>query len=75
MSMIVVPSLRAKMIFFNVAKNSWKMETGLLPQTPFHTKTTACLKYFLNDCLWKQFFASNSRQTTSNLMLLTIFPL
>ena len=30
------------------------------------------LKYFVNDCLWKQFFASNSPQTPSNLISLTI---
>ena len=25
-----------------------------------HMKTRFCLKYFMNDCLWKQFLASNS---------------
>ena len=26
-------------------------------------KTKACLQYFVNDCLWKKFFASNLPQT------------
>ena len=34
-------------------------------------KTRVCLKYFVNDCLWKQFFATNSPQTPSNLILFT----
>ena len=25
----------------------------------FHMKTRVCLKYFVNDCLWKQFLASD----------------
>ena len=33
-----------------------------------HMKTRVSLKYFLNDCLWKQFFAFNSLQTFSNLI-------
>ena len=41
-------------------------------RTLSHIKTRACLKYFVNDCLWKQFFASNSPQTPSNLISLTI---
>ena len=36
-------------------------------------KTTIFLKYFMNDRLWKQFFASKSPQTPSNLPCLTIF--
>ena len=32
-----------------------------------------CLKYFVNDCLWKQYLAFNSPQTPSNLICLTIF--
>ena len=35
-------------------------------------KTRVSLKYFVNDCLWKHFFASNSPQTPSNLIYLTI---
>ena len=32
----------------------------------FHLKTGVSLKYFVNDCLWKPFFYSNSPQTPSN---------
>ena len=35
-------------------------------------KTRVSLKYYVNDCLWKQFFASESRKTTSNLISMTI---
>ena len=31
-------------------------------------KTRVSLKYFVNDCLWKKFFASNLSQTPSNLI-------
>ena len=37
-----------------------------------HLKTRVCPIYFVHDCLWKQFFASNSPQSTSNLFLWTI---
>ena len=30
------------------------------------------LRFFVNDCLWKHFFASKSTQTHSNLISLTI---
>ena len=36
-------------------------------------KTRTCLKYFVNDILWKQFSASNLSQTLSNFISLTIF--
>ena len=36
-------------------------------------KTRVCLKYFVNDYLWKKFLAPNSPQTTSNLICLAIF--
>ena len=35
-------------------------------------KTRASLKCFLNDCLWKQIFASNSTQISSDLLSLGI---
>ena len=34
-------------------------------------KTSVSLKYFMNDRLWKHFFASNSPQFPSNLISLT----
>ena len=36
-------------------------------------KARVCLKYFVNGCLCKQFFATNSPHTPSNLMFLTNF--
>ena len=38
----------------------------------FHMKTTASLKYFVNDCRCKYFFAFNSPETPANLISLTI---
>ena len=35
-------------------------------------KTRVSRKYFVDDCVWKQFFASNSPQTPSNLISFTI---
>ena len=35
-------------------------------------KTRVSLRYFLNDYLWKHYFASNSTQIPSNLISLTI---
>ena len=35
-------------------------------------KTSVCLIYFVNDCLWKQFFTSNLPQYPSDLILWTI---
>ena len=34
-------------------------------------ETKVCFKYFVNDCLGKQFFASNLCQAPSNLTSLT----
>ena len=39
----------------------------------FLTKNKVFLKYFVNGCLRKQFFASNLPQTPSNLICLTFF--
>ena len=35
-------------------------------------KARVSLKDFINDCLWEQFFASNSAQNSSNLISLKI---
>ena len=35
-------------------------------------KTGVSLKYFVNDCIWKQFLGSKSPQTSSNLISFTI---
>ena len=37
------------------------------------SKTRVRLRHPVNDCLWKQAFASNLRQTPSNLISFTIF--
>ena len=39
---------------------------------PLHMKTGACPKYPVTDCLWKPPFDSNSSQTLSNLIPLTL---
>ena len=36
-------------------------------------KTRVCLKYFVNDCLWKQLLSCNLPQTPSNVISFTIF--
>ena len=36
-------------------------------------KARICLKYFVSDCLWKQFRASNSSQFSLSLICLTVF--
>ena len=36
-------------------------------------KTRADVKYFVYDCLWKQFFGSNSSQVPSNSMFFDNF--
>ena len=38
----------------------------------FHIKTIVCLEYFVNDCLRKQFLASDSLQTRPNWICLKI---
>ena len=38
----------------------------------FYMKTRLSLKYFVNDCLWKHFFDSNSPQNPSKLISLTL---
>ena len=35
-------------------------------------KTRVTLRYFVNDCLWNYFLASNAPQTTLNLIYLSI---
>ena len=36
-------------------------------------ESRASLKYFVNDCLWKYFFDSNSPHTFAKLISFTIF--
>ena len=68
-----MPSLPAKIkILAMLAKNSLKQELNFFRSVLFHMETRVTLKYFVNGGLWKQFFASNSTQTSSNLISLTI---
>ena len=39
----------------------------------FHMKTRVCPKYFVNDCLWKDFLSSDSPQTPLDMICLTTF--
>ena len=65
-----MPSFPAKIkILLILAKTSLKTETTPFPL--FHMKIKFSLKYFVNDYLWKYFFASNSPQIPSNLICLT----
>ena len=53
----------------NLLKNrNWTFSRSAL----FHINTRVFLKYFVPDCLWKQFLASNSPQTPLSLICLTI---
>ena len=66
-------SLPPKMNFFSIlAKKPWKIEIELSLSAQFHRKTRLCLKYFVHECLWKQFFANNFPWTPLNLICLTI---
>ena len=48
------------------------MRLNLSRSALFHMKTRVILKYFVTDFLWKPFLHSNSSQTPSNLISLTI---
>ena len=66
-------SLPPKMNFFSIlAKKPWKIEIELSLSAQFHRKTRLCLKYFVHECLWKQFFANNFPWTPLNLICLTV---
>ena len=69
----LVPSLSAKMkVLLTLAKTSSKQKLKFSRIALFRIKTRVNVKYFVNDCLWKQSFASDSHQTSSNLFSLTI---
>ena len=54
-------------------KNAGKQKLNPSQLSILHMKTRVCLKYLVNDYLWKQIFASNSAQILSNLISFTIF--
>ena len=68
-----MPSLPAKMKILSIlAKSGWKTEIKPSGSALFHKETRVSLKYFVNGCLWKHFFASNSPQTSSHSIFVTI---
>ena len=54
-------------------KTAQKQKLKLFRILLFNMKTKVCLKCFVNNCLWKQFFASKLPQRPSNLISFTIF--
>ena len=69
----LVPSLLPKMeILSIVAKTIQKLKLNFSRSVLFLTNTKVCLIYFGQDCLWKQYFVSNSPQSPSNLICFTI---
>ena len=61
---VFVPKMK---IFLKLEKSSLNFTRSAL----FLMKIKVSLKYFINGCLWKHFLASNTPQTTSNLIFLT----
>ena len=57
---------------FILAENCWQVEIKPCRIALFHMKTRVCLIYFVDDYSWKQFFASNSPGSPSNLIFKTI---
>ena len=55
-----------------LAKNFEKQKLNFSRSALFHMKTRVNLKYFVNDCVRKQFFAPTFPQTPPNLISLTI---
>ena len=53
-------------------KTPEKQKLNISPRMLFHMKTRVCLKYFVNNCLWKQRFASKLTQTPLNVISFTI---
>ena len=65
-------SLPAKIkILLILAKTLEKQKLNFSLGALFHMKTIVSLKYSVNDYLWKDFFASNSPPTPSNLIFVT----
>ena len=55
------------------AKTAEKEKLNFSHSALFHMKSRVYLKYFVNVCVCKQFFAFNLPQTPSNLFFLTNF--
>ena len=68
-----MPSLPVKMkILLIIAKTLEKQKLDFSRSALCRMKARVSLRHFVNDYLWKQFFASNSSQTPSDLISLTI---
>ena len=59
-------------ILLMLAKTLEKQKLNFSCSVLFHMKTRVSLKYFVNDCVWKPLFDSNSTQTRSKLISMTI---
>ena len=57
-------------VLFILAKTLEKQKLNFSCSAPFHMKTRASFKYFVNECL-RIFFPSISPQTPTNLISLT----
>ena len=53
-----------------LAKTCWKIKLSRI--SLFHIKTRVSLKYFVSDCIRKQYFGPNSPQTGLNVMPFTV---
>ena len=75
----IISLLRAKNLVANEARLKIQPDKKRLYRERKREKSgnvaaaRVCLKYFVNDCLWKQYLAFNSPQNPSNLICLTIF--
>ena len=65
-------SVTAKMKMLLILAALEKQKLNFSRSTLFQVKIRVTLRYFVNDCLRKHFLASNSPQTPSNLISLTI---
>ena len=59
----IIKSSRQDEDFVKTSKKTPEKQKSSFPHSAlFHRETRVSLKYFVNDCLWKHCFASNSRQ-------------
>ena len=65
-----LPKWKFRQYYQNTAE---KTKLNFSRSALLHIKTRVCLKHFVNGCFYKLIFASNSLQTPSKLILLTIF--
>ena len=69
----LVSSLHPKMKLLSIKRKTvLKLKLNFYRSALFHTNTKVSLIYFGKDCLWKQYFASNSPQFYWNMICFTI---